>query len=198
VENVGNLTSSGMDIVLSDLSEAGYSAVWFDLRASDVGAPHRRERVWIVAYPHEYGRDWGSVIAGASGEGFGVQGEAGVWGGGSGGVTGSGVEPGVVAGGFPISNSVGTRQPGAFEGSFEGSIKASGIGGAWAPESRVFPVAHGLPRSMGKRGLSRDEIESLGYETHVRDQLKGFGNAILPQIAEILWRSVQSVEGFSV
>lgn len=50
VENVSALTNRGLDVVLGDLSEAGYDAEWFNLRASDVGAPHRRERLFIVAY----------------------------------------------------------------------------------------------------------------------------------------------------
>ena len=37
--------------VLGDLSELGYDAEWVGVRASDFGAPHNRERVYIVAYP---------------------------------------------------------------------------------------------------------------------------------------------------
>lgn len=37
--------------VLGDLSELGYDAVWHGLRAADVGAPHARFRVFVVAYP---------------------------------------------------------------------------------------------------------------------------------------------------
>lgn len=44
IENVSILTKRGLDIVLSDLAKAGYDAEWRDIRASDVGAPHRRER----------------------------------------------------------------------------------------------------------------------------------------------------------
>ena len=55
VENVGRLTASGLDSVLSCLSEIGYSAEWACIWASDVGAPHERERIWIVAYPNGYG-----------------------------------------------------------------------------------------------------------------------------------------------
>jgi len=36
--------------VLGDLSALGYDAVWFTVRASDVGAPHVRERVFVVAW----------------------------------------------------------------------------------------------------------------------------------------------------
>jgi DNA (cytosine-5)-methyltransferase 1 len=51
VENVPNLANLGLDVVLADLAEVGYDAEWFTLRASDFGAPHRRERLFIVAYP---------------------------------------------------------------------------------------------------------------------------------------------------
>jgi DNA (cytosine-5)-methyltransferase 1 len=37
--------------VLGDLAELGYLASWDSVRASDVGAPHRRERVFIHAIP---------------------------------------------------------------------------------------------------------------------------------------------------
>lgn len=51
IENVSALTIRGLGVVLGDLAQEGYDAEWFDLRASDVGAPHRRERIFIVAYP---------------------------------------------------------------------------------------------------------------------------------------------------
>jgi DNA (cytosine-5)-methyltransferase 1 len=44
MENVGALTRRGLDRVLGSLAEVGYDAEWSDIRASDVGAPHRRER----------------------------------------------------------------------------------------------------------------------------------------------------------
>lgn len=42
--------------VLGDLADVGYDAVWYGLRAADVGAPHARFRVFIVAHPA--GRPW--------------------------------------------------------------------------------------------------------------------------------------------
>lgn len=42
--------------VLGDLSELRYNAVWHGLRAADVGAPHARFRVFVVAYPQ--GSPW--------------------------------------------------------------------------------------------------------------------------------------------
>ncbi|WP_422842092.1 DNA cytosine methyltransferase, partial [Acinetobacter schindleri] len=39
----------GFDSVLGDLAGIGYVGSWCSVRASDVGAPHRRERVFILA-----------------------------------------------------------------------------------------------------------------------------------------------------
>ena len=49
MENSPLLTSRGLHVVLGDLAEAGYDAAWLVLGASDVGAPHQRKRIWILA-----------------------------------------------------------------------------------------------------------------------------------------------------
>jgi DNA (cytosine-5)-methyltransferase 1 len=49
VENVPGLFRHGFDSVLGDLAFQGYDAQWFSLQSSDVGAPHRRKRVFILA-----------------------------------------------------------------------------------------------------------------------------------------------------
>lgn len=56
VENSPLLVSRGLAVVLGDLAEMGYDARWGVLGAEHVGAPHKRHRLWIVAYP---GRRWG-------------------------------------------------------------------------------------------------------------------------------------------
>lgn len=50
VENSPALTSRGLGVVLGDLAEMGYDAEWGVLSAGDVGAPHERKRIWILAY----------------------------------------------------------------------------------------------------------------------------------------------------
>ena len=50
VENVSALLSRGLDRVLGTLAEVGYDAEWHCIPASAVGAPHRRDRIWLVAY----------------------------------------------------------------------------------------------------------------------------------------------------
>lgn len=51
LENVPGHRSLGFDRVLGDLAEIGYDTEWDCIPALAVGAPHRRDRVWIVAYP---------------------------------------------------------------------------------------------------------------------------------------------------
>jgi DNA (cytosine-5)-methyltransferase 1 len=51
IENVSALIARGLDQVLGTLADIGYDAQWRTIRASDVGAPHRRERLFIVAHP---------------------------------------------------------------------------------------------------------------------------------------------------
>lgn len=49
VENVGALTVRGLDAVLGSLAEMGFSAEWGVLAAAAVGAPHKRERFFLLA-----------------------------------------------------------------------------------------------------------------------------------------------------
>jgi len=73
VENSPVLTSRGLGVVLGDLAAMGYDAEWGVLGAVHAGAPHRRERIWVLAtdtyqepierdvfqaFPHERGLPW--------------------------------------------------------------------------------------------------------------------------------------------
>lgn len=49
LENVRGHLSLGFDRVLGDLADLGFDAEWKTVRASDVGAPHRRERLFVLA-----------------------------------------------------------------------------------------------------------------------------------------------------
>jgi len=50
LENVPGLLASGyMPQIFSDLAEVGFDARWFVLGADDIGANHRRKRLWILA-----------------------------------------------------------------------------------------------------------------------------------------------------
>lgn len=56
LENSPLLVGRGLARVLGDLAEIGYDAEWLVLGADDVGAPHVRKRIWILAHdPHANG-----------------------------------------------------------------------------------------------------------------------------------------------
>jgi DNA (cytosine-5)-methyltransferase 1 len=52
VENVAAVANRGLDAVLGSLADIGFDAEWSCLSAEAVGAPHRRQRLWLVAYPN--------------------------------------------------------------------------------------------------------------------------------------------------
>ena len=49
VENVAALLRRGFDVVHADLATLGYDTRWTCLRASDIGAAHRRDRLFLLA-----------------------------------------------------------------------------------------------------------------------------------------------------
>lgn len=52
VENVAELCGRGLGDVLGSLAEIGYDAHWDCIPASALGGLHKRERLWLTAYPH--------------------------------------------------------------------------------------------------------------------------------------------------
>ena len=85
IENVTALRTRGLDEVLGGIAALGYNAEWHCIPASAIGAPHRRDRVWIIAHPRcsggrriesERGADWRNTDIG--GDGAGEQVAAGV------------------------------------------------------------------------------------------------------------------------
>lgn len=73
MENVPNLIAGDdgrwFGRILSDLAEIGFDAEWHCIPASGIGAPHRRERVWIIAYPSEQGLQGSSEAGNDSSQG---------------------------------------------------------------------------------------------------------------------------------
>lgn len=59
IENVASLRykNGGLPVVLRDLASLGYDAEWHSIRASQFGANHRRERVFIIAYDQSLGME---------------------------------------------------------------------------------------------------------------------------------------------
>ena len=57
LENSPLLMGRGLAVVLGDLTRMGYDARWCCVSAADCRAPHKRDRIWLVAYTH---RPWQS------------------------------------------------------------------------------------------------------------------------------------------
>jgi DNA (cytosine-5)-methyltransferase 1 len=62
LENVRGHLSLGFKEVLADLAQNGYDAKWRVVRASDVGAPHQRARLFIIAYSINCGCTYRNTI----------------------------------------------------------------------------------------------------------------------------------------
>ena len=66
VENVSGLLSAqagrAFGGILADLDALGFDAEWASVRASDVGAPHRRERVFVLGRRRDRGREGDGVV----------------------------------------------------------------------------------------------------------------------------------------
>ena len=210
-ENVGALVVRGLDTVLADLAEVGFDAEWSSVRASDAGAPHRRERIFILAWPSdaagpglEAGREGrpGGGAAVADSAHLGHQ-----WGGGA-----RFGRPGSADGGHAAAYASGDRRDeGRAESAGEqrGSDVAFGGGPDWGPYAgaihrwehvagRVAPVPT-EPGRTGQPRLSPRFVEWLmGLpEGHVTDpaigltrnqQLKALGNGVVPQQGALAFR----------
>ena len=54
IENTPGLVERGLYEILSDLAEMGYAAEWGLFNASDIGAPHKRQRLFLLAHREDY------------------------------------------------------------------------------------------------------------------------------------------------
>jgi DNA (cytosine-5)-methyltransferase 1 len=141
VENSPMLTSRGLDRVLGDLSTLGYDAVWGVVGASDAGAPHRRERIWILAYSRVLRCDTGRT--GEPLQGVGVAGEA------------LGHE-----GQHPIGQLADPDLCGRLHGQTEEQPAAGGVHAQREPQPGGENVAHaGCNNEQGKQSGSSDQEE---------------------------------------
>ena len=63
VENSPLLIHRGLARVLGDLASMGFDARWCCVSAADVGAPHIRDRIWILGHTYQHGESAVSVDA---------------------------------------------------------------------------------------------------------------------------------------
>ena len=182
VENVPGLLNLGMGAVLGDLAALGYDATWDCIPASAVGAPHRRDRVWIVAHtdraavrqqPVAEPRCKSPAVArghcptahanGQSKHDGALNAEM-----------GGASEP--VADAYR-DDKHGRRsnvQVGRERRTRQAAIHDHARGTQWSSEPDVGRVAHGVPSRL--------------------DRLKGLGNAVVPQVVEVIGRAILEAE----
>jgi DNA (cytosine-5)-methyltransferase 1 len=171
VENVAALLARGMGVVLGDLAALGYDAEWDCIPASAVGAPHRRDRLWIVAYPSDAESVQRPSFFGEQPNGV----DAGV---------GAMADPNI---GGPARERVrmleeanGRRQ--SKDG--RGGVAKPGLGG----------LADGFPTGLdGHWDCEPDGISRVAVKVPERvAQLKALGNSLVPQVAE--WIGLRIME----
>jgi DNA (cytosine-5)-methyltransferase 1 len=156
VENVPGLLTAGFGIVASDLAALGYVGRWCCFRASDLGAPHSRERIFIVASDSERVR---------------VDADRGVLGGGAGVADGSAQAPlpaweevacaadAGANGGSAASDAGSERRDGHGVGDTQGEAGV-GIDGRTLPEGSAAPTA--VAGQSESQGAERQESEEVG------------------------------------
>ena len=64
VENSPLLIKRGAALVISDLAKMGYDCQWCIVSAADCGAPHKRDRFWLVGNTNDYGQTTAKVSRG--------------------------------------------------------------------------------------------------------------------------------------
>ena len=198
MENVRGHLTLGFGDVLADLASCGYSAEWQIIPASSVGAPHRRDRLFFVAYPNrerphrtqvdtnETGKPslfdppgCGQEVAYADGRRLEER------------------EP-------EAESSSGTSSGGEL---FALAYSASGDGRG-AESHRVCEI-FGQAAKSGERGRE-DATRNYRWETEPDvgrvahgiparvDRLRGLGNAVVPQVAEFVGRKIMEFEARQV
>ena len=164
VENSPMLSLRGLGTVLGDLAAMGFDAEWCCISAAETGAPHKRDRMWIVANANSSGcerqgqaqpEEWdgSSIIAGA-GKGMANSN------------SNSNSIQGMVA--KPQPRKYG-RQTGLHSG--EGIFQAWPEDPADAPESGVGRVVDGMARRV--------------------DRLKALGNGQVPRVVATAWETLR-------
>ena len=191
-ENVAGHISMGLDDVLSDLEGQGYACRTFVIPACAVDAPHRRDRVWTVAHAHK-GR-W---------HGNGVTSEA---------------EPNAnvkaMCRATDVANPTQLQRNGSGEHRKQGQRQVPESG---KPGGEVSMANANDERLQGRSEAGNAGIERTGRDKHTErcadmpraiwlteprvgrvangvsrrvDRLKALGNAVVPQIPEMIGRAI--------
>jgi DNA (cytosine-5)-methyltransferase 1 len=134
IENSPVLRSKGLEDVLRGLDALGYDAEWHCIPAGAVGAPHRRDRIWIVAYSNSFRSSTGDWHEAGGGNNT-------VW-------ADQTRERGNIL--HTLANG--------------GSVALRSLGQWWVTEPAVGRVAHGVPNRVDRlRCLGNAVVPAIPY-----------------------------------
>tara|TARA_Y100000289_G_scaffold65680_1_gene79835 strand:+ start:998 stop:1849 length:852 start_codon:yes stop_codon:yes gene_type:complete len=166
LENVYGHIGLGLDTVLLDLEAEGYSTRTFVVPACSVNAPHRRDRLWIVAYSDGKGLEGRKDSRDSEEEGQ-INNEQSTRCSDRTTVANSDSQRGSCRSTWrEDAEDVGQSSRG--EGNHRSRVEA------WESEPNVGRVANGIPKRV--------------------DRLRGLGNAIVPQIAMQIGLTIKEME----
>lgn len=197
VENVRGLLARGMGVVVGELAELGFDAEWAIVPASGVGAPHLRERVWIVAYPCGEGRR--EVAGGTYGDEGPHEGRAASFDHVVGGVGSQRLSAGGRDADAPDSDEAGRQQAVADADAERRGGRARVFGQGWwrelADDRRRLtqPGVRGADDGLscwvdGVAGLVEGRVPNRSR------RVSALGNALVPQIAEWIGQRIVAYE----
>lgn len=174
-ENVYGHVSMGLDQVLLDLETQGYASRTFIIPACAVDAPHRRDRVWIIAHTSDADRRRGEVREPS----------------GNGEPTLHGEERDVADTDSKRGRRRNTqRQDAADAGQPPCNTRDNTRGmESWLTEPSICGMADGIPRWLDE---PRDTPRTVKGVKGRADRLKGLGNAIVPQIAQKIGEAIKA------
>jgi len=166
-ENVPGIVSLELDRMLADLENIGYSAWPIAIPACAVDARHKRERIWIVANS-DSAKWWQEHTKAGEIQRRNDANSLHEW---------AEIPNGLDACRSSMANSIGSRlEVGKKQSALEerSAIKRDcNPPASWPAESGVRRVAHGIPNRV--------------------DRLRGLGNAIVPQVAEVILRAIAKI-----
>jgi len=200
VENVSALLVRGMERVLGDMAALGYDAWWDCIPAAAVGAPHRRDRVFLVAHStcggaptvQQPGQLQGAQLGGedvAHRHGAGQQGER---------------------GGFVLDRIRASLRDDLircccealadpYGSRLQGTNVTRKTGRARDAERGTWPPSPDDLHAWGR--LPADAQPAVCRTTHGIprrvDRLRSLGNAVVPQVAEVIGRAILAAEELS-